>query len=138
MYIKKDEFKGIKLVLSDEIGTYHIIETDVIENDSVYLNNKFDFDVIEDKKEIEEIIEQQKEIVIEETEQEEKKSVKEQIIEIEELNKQDEKTEVLELIDQCSTVEQLHELAEEYNVNIDKRKRNIKKIKDEFKSELVI
>ena len=78
MYIKKDEFKGIKHNLVDENGTMFVIELDTMDNESVYNINKFMFDKVDKineeilnqhendiKEEIEIVKEEQREIPVE-------------------------------------------------------------------------
>ena len=133
MYIKKDEFKGIKHNLVDENGTMFVIELDTMNNESVYNINKFMFDEVDKineeilnqhenniKEEIEIVKEEQREIPVE-------KQLEETILE----NIKLEKNDIKEEIENCSSLKDVHELANENGISLS-GVRNLKKLKDEF------
>ena len=50
-YIKKDEFKNIKHVLSNKFGTKIIVDSNEIEDEEIYNMHRFMFDVVEIEEE---------------------------------------------------------------------------------------
>ena len=133
MYIKKDEFKGIKHNLVDENGTMFVIELDTMNNESVYNINKFIFDKVDshveeifsedesdNKEEIEIINDEQDKIPVE-------KQIEETITE----NIKLEKNDIKEEIENCSSLKDVHELANENGISLS-GVRNLKKLKEEF------
>ena len=133
MYIKKDEFKGIKHNLVDENGTMFVIELDTMDNESVYNINKFMFDEVDKtgeeilnqdendiEKKIEIVKEEQREIPVE-------KQLEETISE----NIKLEKNDIKEEIENCSSLKDVHELANENGISLS-GVRNLKKLKEEL------
>ena len=133
MYIKKDEFKGIKHNLVDENGTMFVIELDTMNNESVYNINKFMFDEVD--KINEEILNQHENDIKEEIEivKEEQREipVEKQLEETISKNIKLEKNNIKEEIENCSSLKDVHELANENGISLS-GVRNLKKLKDEF------
>ena len=50
-YIKKNEFKNIKHVLSNKFGTKIIVDSNEIEDEEIYNMHRFMFDVVEIEEE---------------------------------------------------------------------------------------
>ena len=118
-YIKKPEFQNIKHNLRSDRGELIILESNYMNDDELYERNKFMFDIVEEELEIiENIIEE--EIINEVVE-----------IEIEEILKKD----ILDELSECFTIEQIYELAEENEISLDRRIKNIKKLKEFFQEE---
>jgi len=131
-YIKKDEFKNTRHCFRSEFGEEIVIVNDVMKNDYVYEKNKFMFDVVEEENEIEEIIvpviEEENEIPV----IEEKLIVEEK----EEVVGEDPSELILEELRECSTINQILELASEHNLDLDGRIKNVMKLRENFKEEL--
>lgn len=133
-YIKKNKFKNTLHNFRGKYGDKIIINNDIMSNDYVYENNKFMFDILEEENKV-----IKSEVVTEEVVELEEEIISKEIVEPEEevveliLN---EKKTALEELEECSTVEQIHELANENGLDIDRRFKNIKKLKDDFKEEL--
>lgn len=117
MYTKKDEFKNTKHILYDKFGVMFIMEENSMDNDMIYNRYKFMYDVVED-----ETIETKEEDV------KQVEDVKEPEI--------DPKADILDELEECITLEQIHELANENNIDLDLRIKNIKKAKKNFEEEV--
>jgi hypothetical protein len=133
-FIKKDEYKNTVHEMRDVNGIVHKVVNDIIDDEDIYNNNKFVFDVIEDEKE-EVIVEEKKDIIEDETlieEVEKEIEVNEDFIE--DVKDVIEKT-VIDKVNECESIEEIHALAEENDVKLDKRKKNLDKLKEEFLQE---
>ena len=133
MYIKKDEFKGIKHNLVDENGTMFVIELDTMDNESVYNINKFMFDKVDSP--VEEISSKNENDIKEEieivNEEQDKIPVEKQIEKTISENIKLEKNDIKEEIENCSSLKDVHELANENGISLS-GVRNLKKLKEEF------
>lgn len=121
MYIKKDEYKNIKHILSDSSGRKFEISSNTMDNDEIYELNKFMFDKLEEERETLEIIEDVKEDIEDEIIED---VVKEQEETVEELDEKIER-DLLTEINSCVTIDEVALIAEENEIAIPK---NVKKL----------
>lgn len=140
-YIKKEKYRDITHILKDKAGRSFTISNNEITCDDLYNRHKFMFDIVEEEimifggegkpkgngtrvetlpelpEEFEKMIDEVKETLVEEP-------------------LKDFKADLLLELSECQSIEMIHKLAEEYDIDLDLRLKKFSKVVDNFKEEL--
>lgn len=114
-YVKKEQYQNTKHELRNKEGEMIVVESNLINDDSIYMCNKFMFDLNEEF--VEDVIDD--EVIDEVDTNESDVTVNEEV-------------DVVDLLELCESIEDVRKLAEENKIELDPKKKTIKTVKKDF------